>query len=202
MSNTPGLIRPMGERKIRFCVFGGTFDPIHNAHLAVARAALDTFHLDYVLFIPAGTPPHKTGVTRTPFAHRIRMVELACASAPYFRVSRMEEGTERSYSLYTIERLRQQHPTDQISFLIGADAFAEIETWHRWEELVRMVDFIVVSRPGAEYNIPPGARVQRLDNVSLPISSSEIRKRLAKGDGPSDLPAAVLNYAREHRLYS
>src|SRR5262245_13818284 len=136
------------ERSAKFAIFGGTFDPIHNAHLAIAKAALDRFALDYILFIPAGNPPHKSGVTRTPFEHRARMVELACLTEPRFKVSRMEEGNERSYSIYTIERLQQLHPDDNIFFLIGADAFAEIETWHRWQELVRMVEFIVVTRPG------------------------------------------------------
>ena len=189
----------MGQR---FCIFGGTFDPIHNAHLAIAKAALERFGLDHVLFIPAGNPPHKTGVTRTPFDHRARMAELACLTEPRFRVSRIEEGNERSYSIYTVERLQKMHPADAIYFLIGADAFAEIETWHRWQELVAMVDFIVVTRPGASYNVPVGARVHELNGIQLDVSSSAIRLALGRGEATTDVPAAVLNYARENGLYS
>jgi nicotinate-nucleotide adenylyltransferase len=187
---------------IRFCIFGGTFDPIHNAHLAIARQALERFGLDYVLFIPAGNPPHKTGVTRTAFEHRARMVELACLTEPRFRVSRMEEGNERSYSIYTVERLQKMHPTDAIYFLIGADAFAEIETWHRWRELIGLVKFIVVTRPGATYDVPNGANVHALDGMNLAVSSSAIRQALARGETTADVPAGTLNYAREHGLYS
>jgi nicotinate-nucleotide adenylyltransferase len=195
-----GSAGPPGERS--FAIFGGTFDPIHNAHLAVARAALERFGLDHILFIPAAMPPHKTGSTRTAFEHRARMVEIACAGEPQFRVSRIEEGTARSYSFYTVEALQRENPGWEIYFLIGADAFAEIETWHRWQELVAMVKFIVVGRPGASYTIPTGAHLLPLEGLSLPISSSQVRQQLAAGIDTTDVPATVLAYVREHRLYA
>src|SRR5579862_637552 len=112
---------------MRVGLFGGTFDPIHLAHLAVARAAADRFRLDRVLFVPSAHPPHKAGVTYAPYEDRVRMVELACEGEPRFEVSRLEEGTERSYSIDTIEKLRTTlAPGDQLFFIIGADAFAEI----------------------------------------------------------------------------
>ena len=86
-------------------------------------------------------------------------------------------------------------------FIIGADAFAEIRSWYRWEDVIASVEFIVVARPGHLYVPPPGARVHRLETVALPVSSSEIRKALARGDNPPELPDAVTAYIRDHHLY-
>lgn len=186
---------------MRVGVFGGTFDPIHTAHLTVAREALTRFGLDEVLFIPNAVPPHKSGVTATPFRDRYRMVELACAQEPGFVASRIEEGTERSYSINTIERLRAERPTDELLFLIGADAFAEIQTWFRWKDVIAAVEFIVVTRPGHDYTVPDGARVLRLDTLALPVSSSEIRDGLARGEEPATVPPSVMEYIWAHGLY-
>lgn len=187
---------------LRIALFGGTFDPIHDAHLEVAREAARQFALDRVVFIPASRPPHKHGVTRTPYEHRYRMVELACRDDELFEPSRLEEGIANSYSIETIERVRATLKTDdQLYFLIGSDAFAEIRTWHRWGEVIQSVDFLVASRPGCVFDVPEGARVERLERLDLPVSSSEIRKRLTAGDDRVDVPPAVLAYIREHGLY-
>ena len=182
---------------MKTAIFGGTFNPIHTAHLAMARAAADAFALDRVLFIPAGNPPHKE--TSTPYEHRFRMVELACAVSPKFVASRLEEGSETSYSIRTIERVKAGG--GQVYFIIGSDAFAEIATWYRWQDVLREVEFIVVSRPGHKITAPPGARVHRLDTVELPVSSSEIRRALARGESPEVVPPEVLEYIRANRLY-
>jgi nicotinate-nucleotide adenylyltransferase len=130
------------------------------------------------------------------------MAELACAEEPRFEVSRLEENTERSYSIDTIEKVRAGlNPTDRLYFLIGADAFAELGTWHRWQDIVAAVIFIVVSRPGNGYRVPEGARLERLENLDLPISSSEIRDALARGKPVTDVPEQVLRYILQHRLY-
>ena len=91
---------------MRLALFGGTFDPVHEAHLAIARAAAARFALDRVLFVPAAHPPHKAAATRAPYEDRVRMAELACAGEPGFEVSRLEENTPRSYSIDTIEKVR------------------------------------------------------------------------------------------------
>jgi nicotinate-nucleotide adenylyltransferase len=187
---------------MRLATFGGTFDPVHNGHLAVAREATRHFALDRVLFIPAGRPPHKSAGPHAPYADRLRMVELACAGEPRFEASRLEAGTGTSYSIETIEKVRAGlAAADELFFLIGADAFGEIETWRRWRDVVRSVEFLVVSRPQRQYAIPTGARVHRLDDLEVPTSSSEIRRKLARGDFQVDVPAAVLDYIRARGLY-
>src|ERR1700751_1767893 len=119
----------------RVCLFGGTFDPIHKAHLRLAQEALSCCHLDHVLFVPAANPPHKQAAGITPYEDRLRMVEIACAPYSHFSASRLEEGKQRSYTIDTVNRFRQQlAPDDRLFFLIGADAFDEIETWKNWQE--------------------------------------------------------------------
>lgn len=186
---------------MRLAIFGGTFDPVHNAHLIVAREAAKACSLDRVLFVPAAIPPHKHGGTSASYEDRFRMVELACQGEPEFEPSRIEEGGGCSYSIQTIEKLRAERPGDELFFIIGADAFADIRTWRRWEDVVSAVEFIVVSRPGHHYDIPPGARVHRLENVNLPVSSSDIRRKLAAGETTGELPPQVLEYIRNHGLY-
>jgi len=186
---------------MRIAIFGGTFDPIHNAHLEVARRAAEQFDLDRVLVVPAAHPPHKSRATHAPYEDRVRMAELACHDDPRLSVSRLEENTEHSYSIDTIEKLRRAAPGDEIFFIIGADAFAEIRTWWRWQDVIREVCFIVVSRPGHDYSVPDNARVVRLSTVDLPISSSEIRRLLSAGERPRDLPDCVLQYILQHHLY-
>jgi nicotinate-nucleotide adenylyltransferase len=187
---------------VRLAIFGGTFDPIHKAHVTMAREAAERFRLDRVLFVPAGNPPHKSGATFAPYEDRFRMAELAAGGDERFEVSRLEEGAGRSYSIDTVEKVQAAlTPGDELYFLIGADAFAEIETWHRWQELIRAVAFIVVSRPGHRYRIPVGARVERLETLELPVSSSEIRAALGCGKRPEEIPEAVLEYIYRQGLY-
>ncbi|HEY3827131.1 MAG TPA: nicotinate (nicotinamide) nucleotide adenylyltransferase [Bryobacteraceae bacterium] len=190
----------------RLCtaLFGGTFDPIHNAHLEIARAAADRFDLTKILFVPAANPPHKPDGATAPYEDRVRMMELACASDSQFEVSRIEApisgNSARSYSIATIEKLRAMG-IEPLGFLIGADAFREIQTWHRWRDIVASVEFIVVTRPGSNWEIPPGAKIHELDGIDLPVSSSEIRRQVAEGGSEIPVPEAVLSYIREHWLY-
>ncbi len=186
----------------RLALYGGSFDPIHNGHLAVARAAAARFRLDRVLFIPAARPPHKPAC-HAPYEDRCRMVELALAGDSRFELSRLEEGEGRSYSIDTIEKVRaRMAPPDELFFLIGADAFAEIGSWRRSSDVARAVVFLVVSRPGHVYDIPPETRVERLDTLDVPVSSSEIRRKLAAGELVLDVPAPVLGYIARHGLYA
>lgn len=192
---------PQRKRK-RICVFGGTFDPIHEAHLRIAEEALKRFALDRVLFVPAANPPHKDPVGITPYEDRLRMVEIACAPYVHFEASRLEEGAGRSYTVETLRRLRTElSPGDELFFLIGADAFDELESWKDWREVVAMTQFIVVSRPGGEYHIPENARVHRLDGLALPVSSSTIREKIEAGEPTPEIPSEVRAFIEERGLY-
>jgi nicotinate-nucleotide adenylyltransferase len=187
---------------LRLAIFGGTFDPFHCAHLAVAEAATGALRLDRVLIVPAARPPHKRGLTHASYEDRVHMAELACAGDPRLQVSRLEEGTQRSFSIDTIEKVRAGlRPGDEVFFIIGADAFAEVSTWRRWRDVLAAVRFIVVSRPGHDYQVPAGARVERLDNLDLPVSSSDIRRKLARGETPFEVAPSVLRYVAERGLY-
>jgi nicotinate-nucleotide adenylyltransferase len=186
----------------RICLFGGTFDPIHNGHLQIAEEARRRFHLDVVLFVPAANPPHKDAAGLTSFEDRFRMVELACKPYTAFVPSRLEEDERRSYTIDTLERFTEQiSANDELFFLIGSDAFAELRTWKRWEHVIKLTCFIVVSRPAVEYDIPGGASVKRLDGLELPVASTSIRARLGAGEPTPELPVAVRQYIDENGLY-
>ncbi len=130
------------------------------------------------------------------------MLELACEGEPRFEVSRLEEGEQVSYSIHTIEKVHGTlAPGDELFFLIGADAFAEVTTWRRWPDVIRMLTFIVASRPGHSYRAPEGAKIVPLPTLALPISSRELRQRLAAGEEPAEIPPAVLCYIRSRGLY-
>jgi nicotinate-nucleotide adenylyltransferase len=185
---------------VRIAIFGGTFDPIHSAHIAIAREARLRFSLDEVWIVPASNPPHKKGAGAG-YEHRYRMVELACAGEAGLKPSRLEEAERYNYSIDTIERVMASHPGCDLYFLIGADAFAEIRTWRRWRDVVANVTFLVVLRPGHAYEIPEGAKVEKLETLALPVSSSGVRQQLVQGQSPPVLPPTVLAYIREHGLY-
>jgi nicotinate-nucleotide adenylyltransferase len=186
----------------KLAIFGGTFDPIHSAHLEIARRAATRFALDRILLIPAAHPPHKFAGANAPYADRVRMAEIACQSDPAIEVSRLEQGARRSYSIDTIEKLRSSlDPSDELFFLIGADAFAEIRTWKRWGDVARAVTFIVAARPGWNYAVPLEVRAERLDDLCLPVSSTAIRAALARGERPGEVPEPVLDYIHARSLY-
>lgn len=138
----------------RIALYGGTFDPVHDGHLAVARELSALFDFDEVLFIPAHVAPHKRAVAApaSPF-HRHAMLALATQGEPGWRVSTVElEAPERPYTVETIERLQTDYggALARLFFVMGADSWAEITTWREWERLLSMSDHVVVTRPGYE----------------------------------------------------
>ncbi|MXZ80295.1 MAG: nicotinate-nucleotide adenylyltransferase [Gammaproteobacteria bacterium] len=202
-------------------LFGGTFDPVHNGHLETVLSVVRTCRLEDVCCIPAGTPAHR----RRPQAesvHRHRMLDLAIRDHPQLYVSDIElRRPAHSYSYDTVSELKATHPERIFCFILGMDAMAGLESWHRWRELLDSVHFIVMTRPGAAVPTPlpdwwraaraesaealrrtSAGRIHMADVAPCLISSSDIRQRLAEKKDISRLvPAAVSEYIRNHRLY-
>ena len=132
-------------------LMGGSFNPIHHAHLRIAEEAQRACRLERVIFIPAADPPHKTLAGDVPFEQRCRMVQLAIAGKPGFEISTIEGlRSGKSYSIDTIRILRGLYPQDELFFIIGGDSFLEIGTWHRYADIFRSCNLIVVERPGCQ----------------------------------------------------
>lgn len=213
---------------MRTGILGGTFNPIHNAHLRIAEEARDLFQLERVIFIPAATPPHKPQVGELSFASRLEMVRLAVADNPRFEVSDME-GVRggRSYSIDTLRELREQYPEDELFFIVGADSFNDISTWREYEAIFTLCNVISVQRPGStikslakalpvaiapqfcydsaakRLNHSSGNCVYALDGVLLDISSSHIRQLVRAGRSIRYLlPGPVEQFIKEQRLYT
>lgn len=198
---------------MRTGILGGTFDPIHLGHLLIAEESRVSLGLDQVLFAPAGRPWLKEGQPLTDSRHRLKMVELAVASNPHFRVIRNEvERSGLSYTVDTLEELRQQLSSDsELFFILGLDAF---ESFHRWKEPDRILELcrlVVVSRPGyadeerdrllANYQ-DQSDRICVLPVHNVDFSATEIRRRAAQGISfRYQVPEAVETYIAEHGLY-
>ena len=176
---------------MRVAFFGGTFDPVHLGHLAVARAAADKFDLGMVYFAPADIPPHKQKRQLTDFHHRFAMLALATAEDKRFVPSLLDAPTGTpNYSVDTVRRLKKSiRKSDKLFFLIGMDAFKDIGTWHQPEALLAECDFIIASRPGFSL-----ADVGSALPESLRPSESVLRAmRNQQGQGTIALPGATIH---------
>src|SRR5437762_4886414 len=135
----------------RLAFYGGSFDPVHNGHMAIARALLSRFELDEFVFIPAFHAPHKRRSEPTSAYDRYAMLCLATQNEPNVYVSKMEiQMPERPFSVETLSRLHEQFPEDQIFFVMGADSWMEITAWREWEKVLTLTNHIVVTRPGVD----------------------------------------------------
>jgi nicotinate-nucleotide adenylyltransferase len=200
---------------MRLALFGGTFDPIHRGHLAIARAAADAFALDRVLVAPAGRQPLKPEGSTGSFEDRLAMVTLACRDSgdPRLQPSALDAprpGRAPNYTVGTLLQLTAQHPRAQLFALAGADSFATITTWREPHRLLELAEWIVVSRPGFPLSYPAGleltphqrARIHLLHGVYEDVAATHLRTRLSHGDPCEDLLApSVASFIAEHALY-
>ena len=192
----------------RIGLFGGSFDPVHNAHVALAKEALERLPLDELRWVPAGQPWQKTRQLMSP-AHREAMVNLAIAGEPRFKLEPCElRRAGPSYSIDTVRELQAAAPAPAEWFLVlGQDQYAHFSSWHEWQALLRLITLAVAGRAGDEPRAPDdvAALPHRIVTLPLPamaVSSSEVRERLARGTGIADLvPPAVARYIDLNHLY-
>jgi nicotinate-nucleotide adenylyltransferase len=215
----------------RIAFYGGSFDPVHRGHLAIAHALLAQFKLDEFVFVPAFHAPHKLRKTPTSAYDRYAMLCLVTQDEPKIRVSKMEiEMPERPYSVETLTRLNAELPDDEIYFVMGADSWMDITTWRDWEKVLALSNHIVVTRPGVEIDFShvtdeirsrivdmrsePGAiatgslssqrSIYITDAVNIDISATEIRQKIRDNvtNWREDVPLEVANYIEKYQIYN
>ena len=197
-------------------LFGGSFDPIHLGHLAVARAALAELGLEQVVFLPTARPPHKPEREFAPALSRYAMAEIALLDEPAFVVSDAELAADRPvYTIETLARFRAESPADELVLIVGADSLASFDTWRSWEEILASTELGVVVRPGWEWKrvaptlAPPlagaiaRARLRWVRSVAHPASATEIRRLLRGGERLPDgwIDPRVLAFTSKYSLY-
>ncbi len=197
-----------GVVPLRLGIFGGTFDPPHNGHVAVAQDVADALRLDRVLWIPAGEPPHKSQQDVTPTSLRLEMVHAAAAADVRFEVSEAEtERVGRSYTVDTLRALRRGFPHATLYFIVGADEYEELRGWREPDRILELARLAVVDREGvrAADTIPDVAGADAADFVQverIDISSTQVRVHVAAGHDVADLvPPAVATIIEREGLY-
>lgn len=171
-------------KKIAF--YGGSFDPIHNGHLAIAEELTDIFELDGFVFIPAFHAPHKIRLEPTSAYHRFAMLCLATDSLEQVKVSTIElDSPEKPYTIETLTKLKDALPDSQIFFVMGADSWMEITTWREWEQVLTTVNIIVVTRPNYE--------------IGFSHLTNEIRERIVDLRGKEEL--RITNYELRDKIF-
>jgi nicotinate-nucleotide adenylyltransferase len=211
---------------MRVGLFGGSFNPIHFGHLRAAEEVRETLNLDLIYFIPAASPPHKTEGELAPAEHRLAMVRLATKGNRHFMVSDVEvRRTGRSYTIDTVRYFLSTLRQATLFVLMGADQFSDLETWKECDELTRLCNIVVHSRPREGEPGPPKISLAALEHFGyikeqdhyvnrsgqtlsfvqttfFPISATQIRHKLQKGQSINYLvPVDVLDYITRHALY-
>jgi nicotinate-nucleotide adenylyltransferase len=208
-------IRRDGIGMARIGIFGGTFDPVHLAHLVLAEQCREQAGLDQVWFVPAARPPHKAGLAVTPFARRAEMLALAIAGQPAFRVELMEKDRPGlSYTAETVAEIARRGRGDDLRLIIGSDTLADLPQWYQPRRILELAGLLVVARRGCQVLAADEIRTAlslpadfpiRIDEVQVPlidISSSDLRRRAAERKSLRFLtPRAVECYIEQHGLY-
>ena len=182
----------------RVGILGGTFDPVHNAHLAIARSALEKLGLDRILWIPTGAPGYREPPV-APANERVAMLELVLAAEPRFVIDERELAAGATgFTIDTIGALQRENPQTRFTLLMGMDQYEKRASWHRWADLAKACDIAVIARPGSKLD----GEAKTIPMTPMDISASGIRARAARGEDISAMvPAPVAGYIRAHGLY-
>jgi nicotinate-nucleotide adenylyltransferase len=202
---------------MRIGLYGGSFDPVHYGHIRPVLEAKKLLSIDRVYYLPTARPPHKPDRQFAPPHARFAMVELALLGEPDLLVSALELTPDRpAFTVESVEHFRRLHPDAEIFLLIGGDCLADLQSWHRWRDLVASVHLAVLIRPGWEFDrvraeLSPeveeaiaSERVHFVANPPVEVSSTRIREAMARGEEVSAtaMPRLVLEYLRKYSLYS
>ena len=179
-------------------ILGGTFDPVHNAHLAIARAALAQAGVAKILWIPTGAPGYREPPV-APARERIAMLKLALTGESRYAIDERELRPQASgFTFDSISSLKNENPGSRFLLIMGADQYEKRASWHRWADIEQLCDIGVCARPGVKLD----GKAKAIPMIPMDISASDIRARLARGDDVSPmLPAPVLGYIRKQGLY-
>lgn len=190
---------------MRIGIFGGSFDPIHIAHLILAEQCREQGQLDTVLFIPAPRPPHKHNSTVASFNDRVAMIRLAITGHPQFVVDTCEQDRQGlSYTVDTLRYLHQRDPGNEWFLLLGGDSVRDLELWREPHGIANQCKLLIVQRPGIQAILPPPYfQYQIIDSPLIDVSSTAIRNKLAAGHSVCFLlPASVEEYVRAKNIYA
>jgi nicotinate-nucleotide adenylyltransferase len=214
---------------MRIAFYGGSFDPVHLGHIAIAKRLSTLFDLDEFVFIPAFHAPHKKRLSPTPALDRFAMLALATNNENNISISKMEiEVPNKPYTVETLARLKELLPGEQLFFVMGADSWRDIRTWREWEKVLTLTNHIIVTRPGYEINTEHLTReinemvvdvrgqgevviksesekkIYITDAVNIDVAAVEIRKKIRKGDDSwrDDVTLEVAKYIEKYQIYS
>jgi nicotinate-nucleotide adenylyltransferase len=207
-------------------IFGGTFNPVHFAHLRIVEEIRETLALEKVIFVPAATPPHKPLADDLSFTERLKMVNLAIRGNPFFTVSDVEGQREgKSYSVDTLRVFKEMFPGDEFFFIMGSDSFADIRSWKNYAAIFSLCNIVTIARPGTHISLlevlpvdiahefcyhesqtrlshRSGYSVYSIEGTQLDISSTAIRSLIRQGKSIKYLlPATVEHYIKQQRFY-
>jgi nicotinate-nucleotide adenylyltransferase len=201
--NKKATASPRRSRRLKLGIYGGTFDPVHHGHLLLARDALEQLRLNAILFVPCARSPFKNRKPQVTDAQRLAMLRLAIKSDSRFWLTRGElDRPAPSYAYDTAREIREAFPRAELFWLIGGDQLADLDQWHRAEELRQLVTFVLLPRGKAETKTVPKTVLSLPQPRQIDISATEIRHRV-KSRLPIDhlVPASIAAYIKRHRLY-